>query len=419
MRLSAGSALRPLCHPHAIAQVMRQLEEDEERGFSSLPRDHVCDECFDDEALGNLIRENVSALECDYCGRSLAEPIAAETDIVMAAIVAGIRAEFERAIDELPWDSAEGGWQGARTWDGMDLFDEIGWPFVNEELADDVIAAIGEEPWCRRVFIGVDAEDLELNWHQFVETVSHERRFLFGGVDSLTAVGELFSSYGLLGTLAPENTLSRVRVHDARDQIRSVADLGTPPPRAARANRMSAAGIPLFYAACDDETAIAETVAPVDAVERKVALGHFQLTAPIQVLDLTQLPPPPSLFDPGKLEERGDLIFLHSFVREVSKPVRRDGSEHIDYVPTQILCEYIRHEFADGGVEGILFRSTVRPQGTVAALFIDRDDCLAADAERDQERAQLVMVDAGRVEVEVEVRPLQTQPLELRAPAAP
>lgn len=392
---------------------MRQLEEDEGRGFSSLPRDHVCDECFDDDALGELIRENATASACDYCGRSSVEPIAAETDLVMAAIVAGINSEFVRAIDELPWESAEGGWQGARTWDGMDLFDEIGWPFVSEELADDVVAALGEEPWCRQVFTGVDAEDLELDWHQFVETVSHERRFLFGGVDSLAAVGELFSSHGLLGSLSPEDVLSRVRVHDARDPIRSVADLGTPPSRAARANRMSAAGIPLFYAARDDDTAIAETVAPVDAAEQKIALGHFQLTAPLQVLDLTQLPSPPSLFDQARHEERGDLLFLHSFAREVSKPVRRDGSEHIDYVPTQILCEYIRHEFADGGVGGILFRSTMRPGGTVAALFIDRDDCLAADAERDQERVQLAMVDAAVVEVAVEVRPLQTRPLEL------
>jgi hypothetical protein len=261
---------------------MRQLEEEWDRSFASLPRDHVCDECIDDEALASLIRDNAAADECDYCGRSLAEPIAAATDLVMEAIYAGIDTEYERAIDILPWDGAEDGWQGARTWDSDELLWEVGWPFVNDELADDVAAALGEEQWCQRVFTGAGAEDLELNWHGFVETVTRERRFLFGGVDSLAAVGELFSKYELLTDLSSDQVLSRVRVHDARDQIRCAADLGTPPIRTARANRMSAAGIPLFYGALDDETAIAETVDPVDAVEGRVALGHFQPTASLR-----------------------------------------------------------------------------------------------------------------------------------------
>ena len=289
---------------------------------------------------------------------------------------------------------------------------EVGWPFVNDELADDVAAALGEERWCQRVFTGAGAEDLELNWHGFVETVTRERRFLFGGVDSLAAVGELFTKYELLTDLSSDQVLSRVRVHDARDQIRGAADLGTPPNRTARANRMSAAGIPLFYSALDDETALAETVDPVDAAEGRVALGHFQSTAPLRLLDLTRLPAPPSLFDVERRERRGDLIFLNSFVREISKPVRRDGTEHIDYVPTQILCEYIRHGFADGAVAGVLFRSTMRAEGTVAALFIDREDCLEPDAEAELDRQQLRLLDAQEVDVEVSVRSSGARPIE-------
>ena len=382
---------------------MRQLEEEWDRGYASLPRDHVCDECLDDDALAIVIRDNAEADECDYCGRRSAEPIAAETDLLIEAIYAGIDTEYELAIGILPWDGAEGGWQGARTWDSDELLWEVGWPFVNEELADDVATALGEEKWCERVLNGVGAEDLELSWHGFVERVTRERRFLFGGVDSLAAVGELFTKYELLTDLSPDQVLSRVRVHDTRDQIHCAADLGTPPIRMARANRMSAAGIPLFYGALDDETAIAETVDPVDAAEGAVALGHFQPTASLRVLDLTRLPASPSLFDVEHRERRGDLIFLNSFVGDVSKPVRRDGTEHIDYVPTQILCEYIRHGFADGEVAGIFFRSTMRPEGTVAALFVDREDCLEPDADADHGRQQLRLLDAQEVDVEVSV----------------
>jgi hypothetical protein len=395
---------------------MRQQEEEWDRGFASLSRDHVCDECVDDETLASLIRSNAVADTCDYCGRSSAGPIAAATDLVIEAIYAGINAEYERALDILPWDGAEGGWQGARTWNSNDLLWEVGWPFVNEDFADDVADALGEEEWCQRVFTGVGAEDLELNWHGFVETVTRRRRFLFGGVDSLAAVGELFSKYELLADLSSDQILSRVRVHDGRDQIRCAADLGTTPIRSARANRISAAGIPLFYGALDDETAIAETVDPVDAAESKVALGHFQPIVPLRVLDLTRLPAPPSLFDVERREQRGDLLFLNSFVREVSKPVRRDGTEHIDYVPTQILCEYIRHGFADGEVAGILFRSTMSPEGTVAALFVDREDCLEPNADADLDRRQLRLVNAEEVDVEVSVGSSGTRPIEFAAP---
>jgi hypothetical protein len=135
------------------------------------------------------------------------------------------------------------------------------------------------------------------------------------------------------------------------------------------------------------------------------------------VLDLTRLPASPSLFDVERRQRRGDLTFLNSFVREVSKPVRRDGTEHIDYVPTQILCEYIRHGFADGEIAGILFRSTMSPEGTVTALFVDREDCLEPDADADLGRPQLRLVDTQEVDVEVSVSSSRARPIEF--PDAP
>ena len=54
-------------------------------------------------------------------------------------------------------DGAEGGWQGARTWQSDELLWEVGWPLVNEDFADDVADALGEEEWCQRVFTGVGA----------------------------------------------------------------------------------------------------------------------------------------------------------------------------------------------------------------------------------------------------------------------
>jgi hypothetical protein len=169
---------------------------------------------------------------------------------------------------------------------------------------------------------------------------------------------------------------------------------------------MSATGIPLFYGAHDAETAVVETVEPADTAESAVSLGHFELTAPLLVVDMTALPPTPSLFDREHRDRRDELIFLNGFARDISKPVRRDGSEHIDYVPTQVVCEYLRHEFSapDGRrPQGVLFRSSTRPQGTVTALFIDRDDCLDAGQDPTEGRPQLMLRAAKRVHVVVHV----------------
>ena len=74
----------------------------------------------------------------------------------------------------------------------------------------------------------------------------------------------------------------------------------------------------------------------MDAHRRRVALRQ-----PLRVLDLSELPPVPSIFAASR-EQRGALQFLWEFVKSITAPVVHDGREHIDYVPTQSLTEYFR-----------------------------------------------------------------------------
>lgn len=393
----------------------RMLEEAQERGFDALPHDHVCDECFADEALAAFVREHAEEPRCDYCERAADKPIAAPTDAVMAAIVGGLRYEHARAVDELPWDGGDGGWQGAPTWDTYDVFARIGWPFVNEQLAQDVIAAIQNADWCEQITPGTL---LSFDWERFVALVSHRQRFLFAPEQEemrlLVKLGQLMRKHGLLRELPVRTAFSRVRVHGPAEPIRGAQDIGTPPGPSARANRMSGAGIPVFYGARDDRTAVVETVEPADVGTSLVTLGRFALTTPLLVVDLTAIPSVPSLFDAERRELRDELTFLDGFARDVSKPVRRDGSEHIEYVPTQIVCEYLRQRLADvegRRPQGILFRSSARPEGTVAALFVGREDCLDEDAPAAGDRAQLRLSEAVRIDVAVHVEMRRTREL--------
>jgi hypothetical protein len=49
--------------------------------------------------------------------------------------------------------------------------------------------------------------------------------------------------------------------------------------------------------------------------------------------------PFPSLFDEQRRHLRAGLSFLHDFAADLAKPIEKDGREHIEYVPTQIVTE--------------------------------------------------------------------------------
>jgi hypothetical protein len=100
---------------------------------------------------------------------------------------------------------------------------------------------------------------------------------------------------------------------------------------------MNPAGIAYFYLAASAETAVAETLR---GDPRKYLVATFRTSAAFPILDLSALPPLPSIFDAGRQYEREALLFLRDFVRDISVPIARDGREHIDYVPSQIVSEY-------------------------------------------------------------------------------
>jgi hypothetical protein len=58
-------------------------------------------------------------------------------------------------------------------------------------------------------------------------------------------------------------------------------------------------------------------------------------------------------------------MFLGGFAGDLSREVTRDGAEHIEYVPTQIVTEYLRDAFDAGPgppLLGLMYGSA-RPAG--------------------------------------------------------
>jgi hypothetical protein len=171
----------------------------------------------------------------------------------------------------------------------------------------------------------------------------------------LECVGNIIRQEELIRPLPPGADLYRVRIHPRDMFLSSPRQLGTAPTDAAFfSTRMSPAGIPMFYAADSREAALVEAYDVVPA--GKVAtVARFTPGPGLRVVDLTALPSMPSILDKAGETRRPLLRFLIQFAAEISKPIERDGREHIQYVPTQLVTDFIRIVLGHGQPQGTRF----------------------------------------------------------------
>ena len=107
-------------------------------------------------------------------------------------------------------------------------------------------------------------------------------------------------------------------------------------------------------------------------------VATFELPDGLHVIDLTELPEYPSVF--GSDEEnlkRPTVHFIHTFVQDFVRAVEKDGREHVEYVPSQVVTEYIRYRLGEKArvdIKGILYASSRADGGTGCALFVAHDD---------------------------------------------
>lgn len=352
----------------------------------------VCSRCIGEAALAAWIKARAIHRECSFCGRRGRRPIAIPVGDLLCYMSERIGLEYEDANNSVGWDSSEGGFL-LPTMDGYDLLEEVGVEPENQELQIALARSLDDCCWVRRDPYSLPPEEVwRFSWEQFAELVKHRNRYLFfhpGEPDDLELmppstmldkIGGLIAHCGLLRRFEPGMSLFRVRRHRADNCPQKTAEELGPPPakRAIYSNRMSPAGVPMFYAALDDQTALAETLSRSGDSEDKATIAVFETTSHLVLLDLRKLPRVPSVFDPSDEASfsRPGLIFLHGFVRDLTKPVEKSGTEHVEYAPSQVVTEYVRfrlHRKAGEAVAGILYPSAVRT-GVGCVLFIDSDD---------------------------------------------
>ncbi len=361
---------------------------------NSLP---VCAQCFGDDGICRFIETFGDPHGCSFCERS--DSPTAPIDMVCDYMHTCLLEFFSLAANCLPYESREGGYQ-AEHWDTYDLlFDKLQLDLPrdsDEQLRQMLLHRIGEEYWCKYDWLSLDHDEiLEDSWEKFCRMIQHERRFFFAILKENTEVGEnlfrngeefeplellieivdLAAEFNLVQTLLAGTKFYRSRRCEPDAPFQTARQLGPPPASEAfRANRMNPPGIPMMYGAKTETTAVLESRASC------VTVGQFEFEREVRILDLADLPDIPSIFSGMERRKLLGLVFMHAFAKDIARPVVQDDRIHIEYIPSQVITEYIRDsEFDCRAVDGIHYPSEFQAGGPNLVLFATQDDLREPD----------------------------------------
>lgn len=370
----------------------RAMEEAWERGYSSVDGG-LCLDHISDRPLRDRLETLVTLNSCDVCGRKDQDsaPFAAAFDELSAIVSETVDYFFRNAEHTLPWDSEEKGPIGP-TSDTAEVLDSITDGAFSDDHRDAIYFKLVEAFGDHRMWTPWDAEaddvdSIEWQWEEYAELSKHQSRLPYTTGNPSDPPSRLLNylerirqyasvDLDLVRELPVDSRLFRGRLCEDPKKIKpTAADLGPAPEGKATANRMSNAGVSLFYGSEEPETAVAEIAS--HGVEPYALIGEFFTTRSLRILDFTADPAIPSPFD---LEKRDAALmgrFIRVFVQMLTIPVIPDGRQHIEYAPTQLLTEYLRWA-VDPRIEGIALpsaRSDSKETKKTFVLFLGPRDC--------------------------------------------
>lgn len=375
----------------------------------------ICSSHFEDKALKKYIDDNVDSKYCDYCEE--AKP-SIDFDKFQEFVEEAVYSEYCEPYEEgAPYNSEEPYYEdrfpGINVEYTRELLDEL-LETYDYEIVEDLAGSFPDDYLTEREAIwGPTKNEYFIGgWDRFKQIIKHEVRFLFfdpklaeqyedeyheslNPVFVLDEVGKAILELGYISTI-PAGSLSlyRSRQHKLEENIVDAKAIGSPPLQSAKANRMSPAGISMFYGALDVNTCKAEVLDP-NWKGSALTTAEFVSSKEINLIDFTDIGEVPSLFDKQNRHKRSIMGFIKSFVGDLSIPVKPDDTVHIEYIPTQAVTEYLRLKFQkEHNVQGILYKSVKNNGGLCAVLFTDNEHMIGLEEiTRTNESHILVLVE--------------------------
>jgi len=331
----------------------------------------VCHQCIGEKYVKNIVKKHGKVTgPCNYCKKRLKNiPLSKVTEIVHQVFESYFQPE-----DDEGYSSMDGS-RSAKVLIGEELI-------VDETIADDIYELLCEDYnwhtdydparyndgyiYSRREF---SINKLDHAWEKVKASLSEEARFFNNSVKEF--LDELFSdlddfrienSKSPIKIIDSDVFLYRARVFESWDQVNHALrhperNFGPPPADQARAGRMNAQGIAVFYGATTPDVAISEVRPPVGS---HVIVAPFTPQKALRILDISELDAlvfsKESIFNPSTIKSHEKTGFLKKFSRKMTMPVFGKQQDN-EYLITQAIAEYLSVS-KKYQLDGISFRST-------------------------------------------------------------
>ena len=352
-----------------------------------LKEKRICSCCVHETYLADKIDEAGEVATCSYCGQE-------EPAITIGDLSERVNQAFKDHYERTSPDPDDFQMMMLRDKESDYEWDREGEPVVYaimnaasipEQAARDVQKILEEEhsDWDASMegyetefnsesyydWKAPDAAEWQQKWTEFEQSLRTETRFFSAAASALLA-----SIFAGLGDMKTRTGRSVVRTIGARKPVaiyrarvfhvgenlepalvRPDIEIGPPPYAKAKAGRMNAAGISVFYGATNAETAIAEVRPPVGS---RVITARFEIIRPVRLLDLSALiaaKSEGSIFDPEYADRKARAGFLRDLSVRIAEPVM-PTDEVLGYLPTQAIADFLATEMSPP-LDGMIFPS--------------------------------------------------------------
>ncbi len=351
----------------------------------------VCYKCLGTNSILKNTFDSFKKINlCTYCDK---RTLTIDFDQLCEAIKEAIEYEYDRPENGLGYDEGEFVDPGNNSLKEIDDLLREEFELDDGRFFDDIVSYFADTPlWCKKEFYADSpADEMKYSWDQFCNHVKTQSRFFFhydllddnygnqsyDASDTLKMIKSSIERLNLLQKIECGSVIYRAREFE-KGKAFSVRDLGTPPPEKAKhSNRFSPAGIPAFYGSKKITTCLSE----LDKCG-KFVIGKWVTRRTLNVVDITSAfsfkagkhyyKHFPSLLDMERRGIRELALFFARFANDLSAPIIKDGHEHIDYVPTQIISEFLK-KWDSEKIDGISYYSS-KDGETNYVLFLNHAD---------------------------------------------
>ncbi|MDX9961468.1 MAG: RES domain-containing protein [Aliarcobacter sp.] len=232
-----------------------------------------------------------------------------------------------------------------------------------EDYSRDVISEFDDDSYSENwMDIGCNwdgSKRILLDWNIFCERVKHSARFFdHEGYDRTKELSKLDNTFQTLSKKV-STTLYRARIINKESTYLDIENnpeeaLGIAPSHKSGHNRFSPTGIPYVYLSEDNETILKEIRV---SISDRVGIGKFGIDN-LNLIDLRKKNLEKIINNPFDYRCTAELLCsfktINAFLQDISKEVKKEVN-HLEYIPTQIVSEYIWSL----GYDGFIFDSSL------------------------------------------------------------